>query len=964
MRNNLKNVQYLLFVLFIFAMTGCGASNLASTSSNEPGSITAKVVFNDGKSTAKSVGLVPAGVTSIRFKITGPYQIPGDTTSASRYTTTKATFPAAAGGGTVSVAPGKGLIVAVQALNESDILLYEGFVRNVEVISGTPKDLGVVALTAPYVKSAETPCLGCHEDSRAASGNNIVAEYKGSRHYTRTVSPLQNFSSTVYNGYYADSVGCAGCHTQKHKDLNPAASGRCYACHTSAGNPPNFPHATAGFVELKIKCNDCHNPHTTELLTPNTNLARCVDCHSIKQNKGVNYVQDNDGVRAITGEFAKWSHHVTGVAVNDAHCIACHLEGTVVNGKTVIDSTKHMANATTHLRNADTDADIVWDPAKPSFSNMDNFCLSCHDANGATSPVSVQIQAFINTNKLAAAGKTASASNPFGDTISNQYDLLQRPAVVDADSQFATTNPSHHAVKGKRYTGRTRTGTDRAVASTFASNSSAALPGARSTIYDAGKFQSDYTTLADAAGETGTRNGGTSLGDDSTLHCGDCHTVGQFRAADAAAGNRYNKVVIGAHGANNEYLLRNNIGTDERHQGAETTGGTSGVPTVGYGTKPYLVCFNCHAFATYGSVGSSTSLAGLNHAGEYANSTRCNGPYNTVFGNMTGEARLESMTTRTDATGATGYGKFQGSTFGNIFGIQCNNCHNSGITAGNLFGGIHGSKDATYTDGMGNTSKHYRFMPGLGNVLYVPGTKGGFTGGTLAAYISYSGNRNGTSPTIPAASIPKISTAVNCGFNGTSLCNAAGVQGSIDKWNYTNYKVTGQTFTALPFRTKVQGMSPVAGTMINGVTVPSQVLPYLNVLSTTVTPSGLDAIPVVTKVPFATGSYQYTTGGISNDLNWEQKSQQPVAGEYDYQAKSMGCYTLTAATGPSVTTTGSLQPNGTTSQAAAAYDITADLPGPNGTKKMFDNWGGCDDHDGKQGAGTAPFRKVLRKVTY
>ena len=107
-----------------------------------------------------------------------------------------------------------------------------------------------------------------------------------------------------------------------------------------------------------------------------------------------------------------------------------------------------MADAKTHLRNADTDADMQWDPAAPNHSTMDNFCMSCHDANGATSAGSAAIQAFINDNGLAAAGKTASASNPFGDTISNRYDKMQRPAVVNVDSQFNTTNNSHHGVKG------------------------------------------------------------------------------------------------------------------------------------------------------------------------------------------------------------------------------------------------------------------------------------------------------------------------------------------------------------------------------------------------------------------------------------------------------------------------------------------------------------------------------------
>ncbi len=113
----------------------------------------------------------------------------------------------------------------------------------------------------------------------------------------------------------------------------------------------------------------------------------------------------------------------------------------------VVDPTYHMADNKTHLRNADTDADMQWDPAAPNHSTMDNFCMSCHDANGATSAESAAIQAFINDG-LAAAGKTASASNPFGDTISNRYDKMLRPAVVDVDSQFDTTNNSHHGVKG------------------------------------------------------------------------------------------------------------------------------------------------------------------------------------------------------------------------------------------------------------------------------------------------------------------------------------------------------------------------------------------------------------------------------------------------------------------------------------------------------------------------------------
>jgi hypothetical protein len=911
----LRKLQYLLYALLMLALTGCGASNgnVAGTYDSSPGKVAAKIEFE--KSTGKAVASVPAEVLTVRINVTGPYQIAGDTTSASRYTATKATIPAGDAQASVAVAAGKGLIVVVEALGANDVVLYEGVVSSlsgapIAVVAGSTTDLGTITMKALSVKAAEQPCLSCHESTRDLDGNSLAANYKTSRHYSYKTA---NSPSLSYNGVtYGNTVGCAGCHGPGHNDVNPAESGRCANCHGLA----NSPNSHNNFDSVNNDCNLCHNPHTLALRQipiPTAQAGGCVACHSIPQDAGTKYVQDNKGVRAVKAEFSKWSHHVTGVQLNDAHCAACHLEGQVITvegkGKVVVNPAKHMADAKTHLRNANDDTDFAWDPATPDFTGMDTYCLSCHDADGAKSTQSKVIQALINKNGYNAPGKTASPTNPFGDTISNQYDKLERPAVVDAAGQFATTNPSHHAVLGKKYSGRTRAGSTRAVAAGFAANSTAALPGARSTIYDAGKFQSDYTTLADAAGETTGlaatlvgRNGGTTLGDDSTLHCGDCHTVGQYRAADAAATNRYNKAVIGAHGSNNEYMLRNNVGTDARHQGAETTGGTSGVATIGYGTKPYLVCFNCHAFATYGSVGGSTGVAGLNHAGEYANSTRCNGPYNTIMGDMTGEARLNSMVTRTDATGATGYGLASGSTFGNVFGIQCNNCHNSGV-GGNMFGGIHGSKTATYTDGMGNTTKHIRFMPGLGNTMYVPGTKGGVTGGTLAAYNTYSSNR----------------------LTGAAL-----------------------SYTLLPYRTIVPGVSPAASTLIDGKTVASQVMPYNN------------ALPAAGAKTIRTGSYQYTTGGVSNDLNWEQKSAQPVAGEFDFQSKSMGCYTLT----PTASVKVAAVKNGDgTILDPAKLGVADAQKGPDG-KELFDVWGGCDDHNGAQGAGTAPFRKVLRKTTY
>jgi hypothetical protein len=648
-------------------------------------------------------------------------------------------------------------------------------------------------------------------------------------------------------------------------------------------------HITSGVTDLNGTCTGCHSNSTPAIIAaynlnshPVNNVAlvgvactvchskaahspgaTCVGCHSMNQNvAGAGLVNDNSGVRSITQEFGKWSHHVTGVTLNDAHCAACHLEGTVVDGKIVVDDTKHMSDATIHLRDTTTgtDADFAWDPTAPNHSGMDNFCMSCHNANGAVSPMSVQIQAFINDNHLAAAGKTASATNPFGDTISNQYDQLERPAVVDAKGQFNTGNNSHHAVIGQKYTGRSRVSNGGTVVdATFAVNSSATMPGKRSTIFDAGKFTTLYTTLANTVAEVSPRNGGSTVGDDSTLHCGDCHTVGQWTAGSAKiADGTATTAVIGAHGSNNEYLLRNNIGTDEKHIGVQS----AGTVVSGVGTKPYLICFNCHVITTYNNLVTG-------HAGEHPTDVKCNGPYNTITNNATGDARLTSQVTLTTGTIGAPSGT---DTNSNVFGIQCNNCHNSGVSAGNIFGGIHGSKDPTYTDGMGNTTNHRRFMPGLGNTMFVPGTTGGFTGGTVAVYKAYSSNR----------------------LTGVNLL-----------------------YTQLPVRNT----------------------PYV---------TGQKA-----------GSYSYTTGGVSSDLNWEQSKQQSIAGQTDPVAGAMGCYTLGV---PGTNKVSFLQ-----SAGYPADDLrkaaTDGQTGPDG-RVLFDNWGGCEDHNGAQGKGTGPTRGALRPVSY
>jgi hypothetical protein len=640
---------------------------------------------------------------------------------------------------------------------------------------------GAVAVVTPTAL-ASTQCENCH--SAQGVGAGIFAKYTSSIHGQSTHSTCSACHVGTFTGSHPGTVNYKSVNNSTFvttTGVNGLADGAlfCTTCH-------GIPHATN--FAAGVTCVQCH---TSDNGTGGTGDAHeikglsCQGCHSVVQTNpfnGTTLVSDNNsGVRAVTGEFQKWSHHIVnapGVAIADEQCAVCHLEGTVGMYGFGVDGNKHMKDNVIHLRNVQDDTkEFAWNPATPDHTVMDNFCMTCHSAAGATSAMSVKLQTLIT----AATGTTASALNPFGDTISNKYDKMKRPAVTNVKDQFKITNNSHHGVSGARYAKRTRIANasdlramTAAESAAFAINSSATLQGVRSTIYDAGNFNALYVPL----GTDGTA--ATSLGDDSTLHCGDCHTVGQYKAGvaqaftiDPATGNTVvdtavTTPTIGAHGSNNEYMLRNFNGSDVRHtQNAYTLNASTNVVTMTNPSGAYLVCYNCHAYKNYGSVfigtGADAGNAAGNplsniqsHAGEYASAGRCNGPGNTLSfaGYTTGKA--------TDGTQfmprnggfspkAAGEQAPDSNKMGDIFGIQCLNCHNSGL--GNAYGGIHGSANNTdttvttvaaiaaansvvitggaYVDGMGNVTKNQRFLPGLGDAMHTPGTLGGFVGGSV-----------------------------------------------------------------------------------------------------------------------------------------------------------------------------------------------------------------------------------------
>jgi hypothetical protein len=379
---------------------------------------------------------------------------------------------------------------------------------------------------------------------------------------------------------------------------------------------------------------------------------------------------------------------------------------------------------------------------------MDQFCFSCHNSGGAPTAIAA----------VGAVNPLATAANPFGDTISNQYDQILRPAVVAVFDQFDTGNTSHHAVRGTRYTNSTLTTAAYQNISTVNSgtpgwkiySSAAKTPHTitnRNLI--ATMAQNPLVVLNTLYTPLGASSAGVA--DNSTLHCGDCHTVGQNRpgATVNSLGVAITQV-IGAHGSNNEYLLRKPNGTESYKFSTLSTSSTlSGLTTgnnaantgitAGLATQNNLVCYLCHNASQYQPADSHDGVGpcladGYNTAGLVGHLRIASSPKNLL--------PLGGSSTTPPAYSAQGYsnmssliaGAHYGSGGGsNIFGNKCLNCHNAGATNGGTlnFGGIHGNKsNATYTSFSSPavassaapavaTQRHpYRFLPGLGNIGY------------------------------------------------------------------------------------------------------------------------------------------------------------------------------------------------------------------------------------------------------
>ena len=242
-------VQFLLLAALLMAITGCGSSNLAGTSANSgSGAITAKLSYATSK-TAKAVAALPAGVATVEVTVTGT------AADGNAIPVVKGVFDNTTSSETLNgIYPGT-VTLGVLAKDINGNVLYEGYAINTTVTSGATTSVAIT-MTPPIVKAENTACTSCHETTLDATGQNLVADYKQSGHYTNT--------SWTANGKNGSTLpGCAGCHGTQHNDLAPSTSGRCFECH---GTNLSLRHVGSGTDARYLSagdnnCSACHEPH-------------------------------------------------------------------------------------------------------------------------------------------------------------------------------------------------------------------------------------------------------------------------------------------------------------------------------------------------------------------------------------------------------------------------------------------------------------------------------------------------------------------------------------------------------------------------------------------------------------------------------------------------------------------------------------------------------------------------------
>jgi predicted CXXCH cytochrome family protein len=267
-------------------------------------------------------------------------------------------------------------------------------------------------------------CTDCHDphDNRQnwLSGTNLkqVGKNISGSSDARISTPNSGIRDVVFESRGTDAGG-PSLHSfaDNDQDGNGNFDGACEVCHTLAANHRNNSSGNHAHYTGQT-CTQCHD-HTNYF---NGAGGGCTGCHGSPQDKG----DGGPTRRAITGEFSLTSHHVLGGAVSDDDCGVCHYEA--------VDGAYHQNNQV-DLRNPDNASvgaiisfaqfsrNTGTDVLESWVTNVqNNFCLKCHDADGATA--------------------TNFSGNPLRPFSASDRD------VPNVFAQFSPTNSYHHAVRG------------------------------------------------------------------------------------------------------------------------------------------------------------------------------------------------------------------------------------------------------------------------------------------------------------------------------------------------------------------------------------------------------------------------------------------------------------------------------------------------------------------------------------
>ncbi|MFZ2948896.1 MAG: CxxxxCH/CxxCH domain-containing protein, partial [Desulfuromonadaceae bacterium] len=430
---------------------------------------------------------------------------------------------------------------------------------------------GYTAGTA--IKAATCSSIYCH-------GNRLKNSDPGGVNTLR--KPYWNYSAMV--NYSNPGVACGRCHGNPPASVTASHNGKaatisCVQCHAAVVD------ATGKIVNKALHING----------TIQVAAGDCMNCHNARIGTVVPRAAVVGQTLGTEGDdFVRKSRHVsqsgsTTPIVTNYDCILCHAEGDITSSGTTYKtaSANHGGDSgttTVDLRNVDTAGGngiaVAW-PGKrlagftatsTQRDGMDNFCLGCHDSNGA-SAIAVN-----NTNNgmlidsqttVTRSGASVAASlRPFNtnDNLTNGWDSVSLATfrqttygrVLNVRDQFNTINAtgtagyaSHHNLNqyAKRYS-------------------------AANTTYWPATLWTPSATTKD----------GAALGENVGLHCSDCHL------------NEAN-----AHGSTNTpYMLQTINGTD-----ATWTDGQN----LGTGT---IVCFRCHNVQSY-TAGGTNNISRMPH---------------------------------------------------------------------------------------------------------------------------------------------------------------------------------------------------------------------------------------------------------------------------------------------------------------------------------------------------------------